>query len=77
MIIFVFVGADELVSVYKGFVDQHLLFAEAGVDPLVGLEGHFRNLEKTHQISTSEFFTHRVSSLVDGFWRVAERERHP
>ena len=34
--------ANELVAVYEGFVDQHLLLAAAGVDPLVG---HFRNLE--------------------------------
>ena len=59
---------------YEGFVDQHLLLAEAGVDPLVGLERPFRNLGKTHQIGTSEFFTHQVSSLVDGFWRVVDRE---
>ena len=72
---FIFVATEQLVAVYEGFIEQHLLLAAAGVPAGVGYEGYFDGLETTMQIGTSEYFRRQVSAVVRAFREVAARER--
>ena len=67
---FIFVATEQLVAVYEGFIEQHLLLAAAGVPAGVGYEGYFDGLETTMQIGTSEYFRRQVSAVVRAFRRL-------
>ena len=57
-------ATEQIVAVYEGFVEQHLLLAAAGVPAGVGYQGFFGGQETTMQIGTSEYFQRRLSAIV-------------
>ena len=60
----VFVVTDQIMAVYEGFMEQHLLLTAARVPLGVGHEGYYQGLETMMQIGTSEYFQKQVSALL-------------
>ena len=71
----VFEDKDDLVAVYEGFMEQHLLLAAAGVRQGNGYKGYYQDLETTMQIGTSEYFHKHARAVVSTFMEVAQHER--